>query len=170
MINYYRRFIPHAAESLAPLFACLKGNPKRLEWTPSCQAAFEATKAALASASMLHHPRAGAPLAVTSDASKVATGAVLEQKGPEGWEPLGFYSSNLSNSKPDQTIWPPFDRELLGVFRAVRHFRHMVEGRPFTIFTDQQALIPSLHKKSDPLTARQAYQLSCIAEFSTDIR
>ena len=46
----------------------------------------------------------------------------------------------------------------------------MVEGHAFTIFTDQQALIPSMKKKSDPLTPRQMYQLSCISEFTTDIR
>ena len=170
MLNYYRRFIPHAAQHLCPLFDALKGNPKKLVWSAQCQEAFENSKAALASAAMLHHPRVGAQLALTSDASKVAVGAVLEQRGPMGWEPLGYYSSKLSKDKPNQTLWPPFDRELLGVFRAVRHFRHMIEGQSFTIYTDQQALVPSLHKKSDPLTARQAYQLSCIAEFSTDIR
>ena len=170
MMNYYRRCFPKAAHHFCPLFDALKGNPKKLNWTPALEEAFQASKAALSTFTMLHHPRVGAPLAITSDASKVAVGAVLEQRGPSGWEPLGFYSSKLSKDKPDQTMWPPFDRELLGVFRAVRHFRHMVEGKPFTIYTDQQAIVPSLHKKTDPLTARQAYQLSCIAEFSTDIR
>ena len=103
-------------------------------------------------------------------ASKTALGAVLEQLGPDGWEPLSYFSARLKTEKPDQRAWPSFDRELLGVFRAIRHFRHMVEGRPFTIYTDQQALVPGLHKKTEAQTARQTYQLSCIAEFSTDIR
>ena len=170
MVNYYRRFIPRAAHHLFHLFGALKGKPKKLAWTPDCQAAFQSVKNALSNATMLHHPRLGATLSLTSDASKTSTGAVLEQRGPKGFEPLAYYSSKLSTEKPDQTVWPPFDRELLGVFRAVRHFRHMIEGKAFTIYTDQQALIPALHKKSEPLTARQQYQLSCIAEFSTDIR
>ena len=170
MINYYRRFIPKAAHHLYPLFEALKNKPKSLVWTEACQTAFDAVKEALSSATLLHHPRHGAPLSVTTDASKFAIGAVLEQRGPKGWEPLAYFSKKLSSESPNQQEWPPFDRELLGVFRAVRHFRHMLEGRPFTIYTDQQALVPALHKKSDPLTQRQTYQLSCIAEMSTDIR
>ena len=46
----------------------------------------------------------------------------------------------------------------------------MVEGRPFTVYTDQQALVPAVHKKAEPLTQRQTYQLSCIAEMTTDIQ
>ena len=45
----------------------------------------------------------------------------------------------------------------------------MVEGRTFTLYTDHDSLVPALHKKTEPLTARQTYQLSCIAEFTTDI-
>ena len=170
MINYYRRFIPKAAHHLYPLFEALRSKSKKFEWTESCQAAFEAVKTALSAATLLHHPRRGAHLAITTDASKVALGAVLEQRGPQGWEPLSYFSMKLSAESPNQQEWPPFDRELLGVFRAVRHFRHMVEGRQFTIYTDQQALVPALHKKAEPLTQRQTYQLSCVAEMTTDIR
>ena len=167
MINYYRRFVPHAAKHMYALFECLKGKPKSIQWTPACQASFEAIKTALANATLLHHPRTDAPLALTTDASDYAIGSVLEQRGPKGWEPLAFYSAKLNES---QQKWPPYDRELLGVFKSVRHFRSMLEGRNFTIYTDHQSLVPSLAKKTEPQTSRQAYQLSCIAEFSTDIR
>ena len=167
MINYYRRFIPKAAQHLYPLFDLLKGKPKSLDWTPACQTSFEAVKSALAATTLLHHPRTGANLAVTTDASNYAIGAVLEQRGPSGWEPLAFYSAKLQEN---QRMWPPYDRELLAIFKATRHFRPMLDGRAFTVFTDHQSLVPSIGKKSDPLTARQTYQLSCIAEFTTDIR
>ena len=178
MINYYRRWIKTAAGHLHPLFDALCGPPKKsgearkpppkkLSWNPTLQNAFVAIKEALAAATLLHHPRPGAPLALTTDASKFATGAVLEQLGPQGWEPLSFYSKRLGDNQKD---WPAYDRELLGIFNAVRHFRNMLEGHAFTIFTDQQALVPSMKKKSDPLTARQKYQLSCISEYSTDIQ
>ena len=170
VINYYRRFIPNAAHHMYALFEALRGKPKKLNWTAECQKSFEATKEALARATMLHHPRHDAPLAITTDASKFAVGAVLEQRGPNGWEPLAYYSAKLKSENPNQQDWPPFDRELLGAFKAVRHFRYMIEGRTFTLYTDQQALVPALHKKTDPLTARQAYQLSCVAEYTTDIR
>ena len=105
-------------------------------------------------------------MALTTDASKYALGAVLEQLGPDGWEPLAFYSAKLEDKQID---WPAYDRELLGLFRATRHFRPMIEGHAFTIWTDQEALVPSMKKKSDPLTPRQTYQLSCLSEYTTDI-
>ena len=46
----------------------------------------------------------------------------------------------------------------------------MAEGRPFTLYTDHQSLVPSIHKKTDAPTARQTNQLSEIAKFTTDIR
>ena len=167
MVGYYRRFIPKAATHLFHLFEALKGKPKTLDWTRQCQESFDATKEALAKATLLFHPRPGAQLALTTDASNTAVGGVLEQRGPLGWEPLAFYSSKL---KPNKVFWPPYDRELLGAFKGIRHFRDMVEGRPFTLYTDHQSLIPSLSKITDSHTARQRYQLSCIAEYTTDIR
>ena len=167
MLNYYRRFIRKAAEHMFYLFEALKGKPKKLVWGPEQQKSFEATKEALAAATLLHHPRTDCQLAVTTDASLFAVGSVLEQRGPDGWEPLAYYSSKL---QPNQSLWPPYDRELLGSFKSVRHFRPFIEGRPFTLYTDHQSLVPSMAKKSDPQTARQTYQLACISEYTTDIR
>ena len=167
MINYYRRFIKSAAHHLYHLFEALGAKPKRLDWSPEMQSSFEAIKEALASATMLHHPDPSLPLSLTTDASDVAIGAVLEQRGPQGWEPLAFFSKKLSDS---QQKWSPYDRELHGVHKAVRHFKHMVEGRTFTIYTDHQSLVPSMSKKTEAQTARQSNQLSEISEYSTDIR
>ena len=167
MVGYYRRFIPKAASHLFHLFEALKGKPKTLVWTTDCQKSFDATKSALAAATLLHHPRPGAELSLTTDASNTAIGGVLEQMGQNGWEPLAFWSAKL---EPNQQQWPPYDRELLAAFRGCRHFRSWIEGRPFTLFTDHQSLVPSIHKKTDPQTLRQTYQLSCVAEYTTDIR
>ena len=177
MVNYYRRFLRKAAHHLHPMFNALKGptkkkgeprpKPRILTWNEELQQSFDAIKEALATATLLHHPRPNAPLALTTDASKYAIGGVLEQLGPNGWEPLSFYSAKLEDNQID---WPAFDRELLAMFRSVRHFRPMVEGHAFTIFTDQQALVPSMRKKSDPLTPRQTYQLTCVSEYSTNIQ
>ena len=180
MVNYYRRFIRKAAHHLYPLFGALQGpkrpkgekkipRPKTLNWTEELQTSFDAIKEALAVATLLHHPRPNAPLALTTDASKFAIGGVLEQEGPNGWEPLSFYSAKLQDHQTGDK-WPAYDRELLAMFKAVRHFRPLIEGHAFTIFTDQQALVPSMNKKSDPLTARQTYQLACVSEYTTDIR
>ena len=167
MVNYYRRFVRAAAHHLYYLFDALKASPKRLNWSDDMQSSFEAIKDALANSTMLHHPDPNLPLSITTDASDVAMGAVIEQRGPQGWEPLAFWSKKLSDT---QQNWCPYDRELNAAHKAIRHFKHMVEGRPFTLYTDHQSLVPSMHKKTDAPTARQTNQLSEIAEFTTDIR
>ena len=53
---------------------------------------------------------------------------------------------------------------------GIRHFRYMLEGRLFTVYTDHKPLTFALQKVADPWTARQARHLSYVAEFSTDIR
>ena len=141
MVGYYRRSIKSAAHHLDHLYEALVGNPKKLDWTQDRETSFQATKEALAKAAMLHHPRPDASLALTTDASKIAMGGVLEQRGPKGWEPLAFFSARLRGK---QREWPPFDRELLAAFRSIRHFRHLLEGRNFTLYTDHQSLIPAL--------------------------
>ena len=166
-INYYRRFVKAAAAHLFHLFCALKANPKKLDWSPDMQASFEKIKEVLAQRTMLHHPDASLPLALTTDASQYAIGGVLEQRGPQGWEPLGFFSKKLNDSQQD---WCPYDRELQAVHASVRHFKHMLEGRPFTIYTDHQSLVPSMSKKTDAPTARQRNQLAEISEYTTDIR
>ena len=106
MIGYYRRTIRKSAHHMDALFEALVGNPKTLKWTAELETSFQATKEALAKAALLRHPRPNANLALTTDASKVAIGGVLEQRGPSGWEPLAFFSARLRDK---QREWPPFD-------------------------------------------------------------
>ena len=62
-----------------------------------------------------------------------------------------------------------FDREMLAMYLAIRHFRFLVEGRNFTVFTDDKPLVDAMFKVSDPWTARQQRQLSYISSFTSDI-
>merc|ERR1712055_232994 len=172
MLNYYHRFVPHVAGICAPLSAILKGKRKKknatIEWTDEHQTAFTAAKNGLADATMLVHPIANAPLALTVDASKFAVGAKLEQHVGGMWQPLGFFSRKLRT--PTEINFPAFARELLGAHLATRHFRYLIEGRAFSLYTDQDALVPAMRKKTEPHNARQTTQLSNISEYTTDIR
>ena len=101
-------------------------------WT-ECQSAFEKAKHALITSTMLKYPVPNAELAITSDALDHAIGGVLEQRVHGNWEPLGFFSRKLPQT---EAKYSTFDRELLGIKTSIEHFRHMVEGRMFTVFTD----------------------------------
>ena len=142
-------------------------RPKVLVWSGDMLRSFEATKEALANATMLHHPVQGAPTALTSDASDTALGAVLEQKIGNTWRPLAFFSRQLR--KPERN-YATFDRELLGIHLAVKHFRYFLEGRVFTVFTDHKPIVAALKKTSEPVSGRQARQLAAIAEATSDVR
>ena len=167
MINYYHRFVPHLASTMAPLYLVLQGKPKSLEWGPPQDAAFAAAKKALASATYLQFPKPGASLILSTDASDVAIGAVLEQVIHGRPQPLAFFSRKLS---PTEARYSTFDRELLAVFSAVRHFRHFLTGATFTIQTDHMPLVHAFTKKTDPISPRQQRHLSAIAEYNCTLR
>jgi cleavage and polyadenylation specificity factor subunit 1 len=167
MINFYHRFIPNAAEIMQPLFKALAKKPKELVWDADSTAAFVNAKEALAKSTMLVHPRMDAPIAVTADASDIAVGAVLEQLVDGEWQPLAFFSRQL---RSPELKYSTFDRELLALFLAIRHFRYFIEGREFTAFTDHKPLTFAFAKVSDPWSARQQRQLAYISEYTTCVK
>ena len=95
--------------------------------------------------------------------------AVLQQQRPgdSAWCPLGFFSKKLS---PAQEKWSVFDRELWACFSGIRHFRFILEGCSFTIFTYHKPLTYALSRSTDAWTAKQCRQLSYLAEFTSDIQ
>ena len=56
------------------------------------------------------------------------------------------------------------------MYLAVRHFRYLLEGRHFTIFTDHEPLTFALGRTSKPWSARQQRHLTHISEYTTDVR
>ena len=150
MVNFYKRFIPQASKIMAPLHEATAGAQTKtamrqmVTWTPERQSAFHNTKTALAKATSLIHFTPGAPLALTTDASDFAVGGVVEQLVNNEWRPLGFYSSKFrptlrERKRPlslEDHQRSATDRELLAAYRAIQHFRYLLEGREFTLFTD----------------------------------
>jgi hypothetical protein len=171
LVNFYRRFIPAAANTLAPLTDALKGKASQksaLLWTAAMQAAFEAAKKAVCDAVCLAHPDQDSPVSLAVDASGTHVGAVLQQWAAveESWRPLSFFSKKLDAA---QTKYSAFDRELLAAYLSVRHFRFLLEGRPFTLYTDHKPLVGSLSRTTEPWSARQQRHLSYLAEFAATI-
>ncbi|CAI2732366.1 unnamed protein product [Schistosoma spindalis] len=167
LVNFYRRFIPHAAERLRPLTDLLRGNPRKLELNDTARTAFSEIKTALAEVTLLAHPDPSATLSIAVDASDFAIGAVMQQNISGSWQPLEFFSRRLT---PTETRYSAFGRELLAAYRAIKHFRHAVEGRQFILFTDHKPLTYALHIKSDRYSPRECRHLDYISQFTTDLR
>ena len=169
-MSYYHRFLPDAADLLRPLHVLLDQKRKRsapIEWSPAAEDAFQRTKLALSQATRLTHPTPGAALSLQVDASDTGVGAVLQQHSDGAWVPLAFFSRSL---QPAETRYSTFGRELLAVYLAVKHFRHTLEGRNFTIFTDHKALVSAVSSGSSSYSPREIRHLDFISQFTTDVR
>jgi ribonuclease HI len=94
-------------------------------------------------------------------------GAVLQQRVQNPWQPLAFFSRKLS---PAQQKYSAYDRELLAIYEALKHFRHKQEACHFTIFTDHKPLKYAFKQKKDKCSPRQFNRLDYISQFKTDIR
>lgn len=173
MINFYRRFLPGCAEKLHPLHGMLSGsrNPKaELTWDERSTSAFHRARELLVTTTMLVHPKEAVPLSVATDASDNAVGAVLQQEVHGEWQPLSFFSRKLT---PTEQRYSTFSRELLAIYLALRHFRHHVEGRQFFVLTDHKPLVHafrSLRPDGGTHSQRELRQMSCVSEFTSDIR
>lgn len=167
MINYYFRFIPHAAEHQGPLQKLIPGNVKNdrsiIAWDEEGLHSFEICKKDIIEASYLAHPHPEADINLTTDASDTAVGAVVNVLINGEWRPAGFFSKRLNDTQRNYSV---YDRELL----AIHHFKYMLEGREFTIFTDHLPLKYAFDKKPDKGSPRQQNQLQFISQFSTDIQ
>ncbi|GFV75378.1 retrovirus-related Pol polyprotein from transposon 17.6 [Trichonephila clavipes] len=171
LLNFYRRFLPKAAEQQYLLSEFLKGSKgkkdsKPLNWSSEAITAFQRCKQALADAALLAHPSPSAPLALHVDASDYAIGGALHQVVDSELQPLAFFPRKLTSSEKSYSA---YDRELLAIYSAIRHFRYMLEARDFTVFTDHKPLTYAFRQKSDKCSPRQIRQLDFISQFTTNI-
>lgn len=172
MVNFYRAHLPNAASYQSILNEYLHGSKKNdksiITWTETANNAFEQCKESLQSACMLFHPLPDVQLALMTDASDTSVGAVLQQFVCNTWKPLGYFSKALSAA---QRKYSAYDRELLAIYLAIKHFRSLHEGRPMTIYTDHKPLVYAFKKiGTDKETPRRTRHLIFISEFTTDIR
>ena len=148
MVNFYRKFLCSAAQVLAFLTDTLKGPGKTISWTPLMNSAFNRAKQLLSAVLKRVHPQSDAAISLSVDASDSHIGPVLQQQlRDKSWSLLAFFSKKLSDAEKKYSA---FDRELLAAFSYVCHFRFMLEGREFTIFTDHKPLTHALFRTSPP--------------------
>ena len=133
MLNFYHRFLPHAAATQAPLHTLLAGlrtkGSQSINWTSELNRGFEECKASLSRATILAYPDWNAPIALVTDASSTAMRTVLQQRTKDAWQPL-IFSKKMCTA---QQKYSAHDREMLAIYEDVKHFRHMLEARHFVI-------------------------------------
>ncbi|KAI5751736.1 hypothetical protein M8J77_010377 [Diaphorina citri] len=150
MVDFYRRFISRASDTLATVSDLLINNIKGntlIQWTPDAIKAFQHCKEQLAAATLLAHPKDDAPLSLDHHSPSLSSQGNYQQR---------------RRSTAHTT--------LLAIYLAVKHFRHMIEGRVFTIYTDHKPLTFAFLQKPEKCSPRQFRHLDFIPSFSTDIQ
>jgi RNase H-like domain found in reverse transcriptase/Reverse transcriptase (RNA-dependent DNA polymerase) len=121
--NFYRKFISHYLDQ--PLNYLTKKD-KKFEWTTECQNMFDTIKKRFTEKPVLLMPDQSKLFQIESDASKVATKAILIQlDSNRDRHPIAFISKTFSEIERKYEI---YDRELLGIIRALKEWRHYIQG------------------------------------------
>ena len=102
-----------------------------------------------------------------TDASDTAVGAVLQQHVDGQWQPISYFAKKL---QPAETRYSTFDRELLAIYLAIKHFRYFLEGRTLHVVTDHKPLTFAFNALTDQYTPRQCRHLDYISQVTTDLR
>ena len=155
LASYYRMFVPGFATLVAPL-TCMTRKDARVVWSPEAQHAVDEVIAALQQAPSLSVWDSRRKARVTTDASLVGVGALLEQLDPSDsqWKPVAYWSRKLL---PPQTRYHATDREWLAVVMAVTQaWWFWLRDRDFILRSDHSPLKSLLQNPSPHLSHRQA--------------
>jgi hypothetical protein len=118
----------------------MKGNAKKWEWTVAMELAFDELKRRFTMAPILRQFDLKKVCMVEIDASDIALGAVLSQKGDNGrLYPVAFHSRKFT---PAEINYEIHDKELLAIVDCFKVWRRYLEGATHTIqvYSDHQNL------------------------------
>ncbi|GBG71471.1 hypothetical protein CBR_g8888 [Chara braunii] len=136
LASYYRKFVKNFSAIAAPLTDLTKKDTHFL-WTSDCQQAFTRLKEALMRAPVLKLPDPTLPFVLTSDASQYGVGAVLQQDGGHGLQPVEYMSKKIKVKKLQDST---YEKELYALVLALKHWKHFLMGRRFQIFSYHSTL------------------------------
>jgi hypothetical protein len=131
LAGYYRRFIQDFGTIAAPLTALLRKEGFR--WNEDAVRAFQQLQQALTTAPVLQPPAFDRDFIVECDTPGSGFGVVLHQ----GAGPVAFFSKPTA---PRHAKLAAYERELIGLVQAVRHWRPYLWGRRFVVHTDHRSL------------------------------
>ncbi|GFY60488.1 transposon Tf2-6 polyprotein [Trichonephila inaurata madagascariensis] len=146
---------------------CKKNDKRPVPWNEEAETAFMQCKSSLANVTTLNYPTPDQQLCLLEDASNSAVGGALNCLMENGPQPIAFFSRKLSAT---ETKYSTYDRELLAIYLAIKHFKHQLEGHNFIIFTDHPPFLLRLIKSRTLVLPVNSRHLDFISQLSTDIR
>jgi transposase InsO family protein len=167
MVNYLSKFSGNLAVLCKPIRELDKdGIP--FVWLPHHETAFQAVKDEFSKEDCLQYYNENRNIFIESDASKDGLGCVLVQRpignpdlvlDPEkdcdkdlkdlNLKPVCYASKSMTTAESNYAC---IERELLGVYHALKRFHLYTFGNKVTIFTDHKPLITILNKSTNLAT------------------
>ena len=164
LASFYRRFIKNFSLKVRPL-TDLTRDSVVWQWTEKEENSFNSLKKSLVITPVLRIPDFELPFVVTTDASLVSVGAILEQDFGMGLQPVAYESRKLN---PAETRYSAYERELLGIVWAIGKWRHYLEGKHFIVQTDHSSL---RHLPNQPSVNRRIWKwVSILQGYDIEIR
>ena len=136
-LSWYRKFLPNFATIAAPIHAVTnltKNNRHKFYWKFAQAQAFKQLKQILTSAPLfLHFPIVDQPLILTTDASGIGIGGVLQQEVEGKFHNLYYHSQLLTSC---ERKYSTIEKEALAIYKCFARMRPLLLGRQITIMTD----------------------------------
>ena len=125
LLSYYSQWIPGFSDRMKPIHICKK-------FPLSTEAAFEGLKKSIEE-SVVTAVDEDVLFEVETDASEVAIAATLNQAG----RPVAFFSRTLQGP---ETRLPSIEKEAQAIIESIRHWKHYLTGKHFSLKTDQKSV------------------------------
>lgn len=163
LANYARQFVKDFSSIVKPLNALRKKDVEFI-WSSQCEEAFVSLKKILIASPKLFLFDPALKTNLFCDASSHTIASVLIQYEDSNERITGYYSKTLTDCEQRYNI---YTKEFLSVVRSVKHFKHLLYGRKFTIVTDNAALSYLQNVKDTP--GKHARWLLTLQEFDFTI-
>ncbi|KAF8749889.1 K02A2.6-like [Rhizoctonia solani] len=137
-VNYLRRFIPNFSSVARPLHNLTKKETP-WSWETQEEEAFQELKSLVTKSPVLIHSKPDQPYYLETDASGVAMGAILSQRGVDNrLHPIAYMSKSFSGAEAN---YDTHDKELLAIIKALEEWRIFLEAtdKPARTFNRRHA-------------------------------
>ncbi len=136
-LSWYRKFIPGFASVAAPIHSITnltKSNRRKFHWRFAQSQAFQKLKEMLTTEPLfLHYPVDDTPIILTTDASGIGIGGVLQQEINGEMRNLYYHSQLLT---PCERKYSTIEKEALAIYKCISRMRSFLLGRDIIIMTD----------------------------------
>ncbi|XP_076283962.1 uncharacterized protein LOC143210721 [Lasioglossum baleicum] len=164
LASYFRKFIPNFSQIMRPLFLLINNGKSKLSWTPEHEVIRKKIIFILTNEPVLIIFNPNYPIEIHTDASADGYGAIFFLKVDDKLHVVEYFSKRTTGP---ESRYHSYELETLAVVNAIKHFRHYLEGRQFTVITDCNSLKASRNKVD--LTPRVHRWWAYLQAFDFDI-